>query len=360
MIPLFKVYMSQNAETLLKEVLNSGYIGQGEKTELFEQKLCSFLGVDNLVTTNSATSALHLAYRLCGSSNKTVLTTPLTCIATNASAIAENAKIQWVDINPNTFNIDVEDLERKLFPARGTSRNFAAIVVVHWGGMPADMDAIQSLAKKANIPIIEDCAHAWGSTYDGKLVGTQGNLAAFSFQAVKPVTCGDGGVLICPTESSKERAKKLRWYGVNRSNQSEDVAEIGFKYHMNDINASIGLANIEHDTIHRRQEIARWYDVLKDSSGITLQEKNSKGESSSYLYTIKVEDRENFEKMMNSKGIETRLPHLRNDKYSAFKYFKETLPNLDSVADSLTCIPCGWWLSYPEQQYIVDSIAEGW
>lgn len=361
MIPLFKVYMSPEAGDMVKDVLYSGYVGQGQQVELFEQELKLKLNTPFLATVNSATSGLQLACKACGIRDRSVLTTPLTCVATNTSILAEGGRIQWVDINPNTLNMDVEDLERKLLGRSGMSRNYAAIMVVHWGGMSADMDAIKAVAKKRNVPIIEDCAHAWGAQYKGQSVGCTGNLSVFSFQAVKHMTSVDGGVVVCPTDVLESRIKKLRWYGIDRDDQDCDILELGNKFHMNDLNASIGRANLKYDTVHKRREVARWYKLLKDVPGVTLLEDDPSYRSSYFLYTIKVEKKDDFIKMMKSKGVEVGLPHKRNDKYKIFDYFNsELLPNLDSVYDSLVCIPCGWWLTHEEQQHIVDSIIEGW
>ena len=151
-IPLFKVFMSPTAKDEVGKVLDSGYIGQGPKVEQFEENLRNYLNVDKLVTLNSGTAGLHLAIHLLKnkngkwpgfSYNDEILTTPLTCTATNWPILANNVKIKWVDIDPTTLNMDLDDLERKLSPKT------KAIIVVHWGGYPLDLDRLKQIQEKA-------------------------------------------------------------------------------------------------------------------------------------------------------------------------------------------------------------------
>jgi dTDP-4-amino-4,6-dideoxy-D-glucose/dTDP-4-amino-2,4-dideoxy-beta-L-xylose transaminase len=145
-----------------------------------------------------------------------VLTTPLTCTATNWPILANNFNIKWVDIDPETLNMDLDDLARKITPKT------KAIFVVHWGGYPLDLDRLEEIQNHANRlygfkpAIIEDCAHAMGSKYKGKLIGTHGNICTFSLQAIKHITSGDGGLLFVPHDELYKRGKLLRWYGIDR------------------------------------------------------------------------------------------------------------------------------------------------
>ena len=245
-IPLFKVFVSPDVVNPVGNVLMSGYIGQGEVVERFEALLREHFNNDYINTVNSATSGLHLALRMCDlSPGDEVLSSPLTCTATNWPILANNLAIKWVDTDPHTANLDLDDLARKITPKT------KAVLVVHWGGYPIDLDKLDQILDRAKEMygsrplVIEDCAHAWGSYYRGKLVGNHGNYAVFSFQAIKHFTTVDGGLLITPNEQAHRRAKLLRWYGIDRSTNRKDfrcesdIPEWGYKFHMNDVNATV-------------------------------------------------------------------------------------------------------------------------
>ena len=374
-ISLFKVYMSKNAATAASDVLNSGFIGQGPVVEKFEESLRDRFKNEFVVTTNSGTSSEHLAIRLLQdplqlSNDDEVLCTALTCTATNWPVLANGLKIKWVDVDTNNLNMDLDDLERKL------SAKTKIIYVVHWGGYPIDLDRIKQIQNKCHDlygfkpVVIEDCAHAFGSIYKGKQIGSYGNFATFSFQAIKHLTSVDGGLLICPDNNLYKRAKLLRWYGIDRDDNRKDfrcesdIPEWGYKMHMNDVNAAIGLANlkeVDDNVISKNKANAHYYnEQLKNVDGVTLLENKEGYDSSYWIYTLKVERQDDFMKKMESKGIMVSRVHERNDKHSCVKEFKSALPNLDKVVKEMICIPNGWWITNEEREYIVNSIKEGW
>src|SRR6056300_785835 len=233
-IPLFKVFMSENAAPEVAKVLNSGYIGQGPKVDEFESDLKNFFNNDYVSALNSGTSGLHLALHLLKKpSEKTqvfdgmasrksfwpgiepgdeVLATPMTCTASNWPILANGLSIKWVDIDPLTLNMDLDDLARKI-----TSKT-KVIMLVHWGGYPNDLDKIKKIQEEAfsrygfKPAVIEDGAHSFGSRYKGKLIGNHGNLTMFSLQAIKHITSIDGGLLLSPHKELHQRGKLLRWY----------------------------------------------------------------------------------------------------------------------------------------------------
>ena len=192
-IPLFKVFMAPNVEDTLVPVLHSGYIGQGKQVEEFESKLKEWFDYPWILTLNSATSGLTLALRLLNlNRGDEVLCSPLTCFATTTAILANGLSIRWVDIDKTTCNICPRDVARKR-----TSKT-KAIVVVHWGGNPVDLDAIRNTCP--DLPIVEDAAHAFGAIYEGDYVGTHDNITVFSLQAIKHLTTGDGGLIFLPNE----------------------------------------------------------------------------------------------------------------------------------------------------------------
>jgi dTDP-4-amino-4,6-dideoxy-D-glucose/dTDP-4-amino-2,4-dideoxy-beta-L-xylose transaminase len=378
MIPLFKVFMSEDVLEPLNKVLMSGFIGQGPKVEEFELLLKKHFSNHLLSTLNSATSGLHLSLRLLKEPFKDwqglqdgdeVLATPLTCTATNFPILANNLKIKWVDVDQDTCNMDLDDLARKISPTT------KAILPVHWGGYPNDLDRLKQIQEQCfaihgfRPAIIEDCAHSFGSKYKNEYIGNHGNINVFSFQAIKHFTTGDGGMVIFPHQELYNRSKLLRWYGIDRETNSkdfrceDDIAEWGYKFHMNDINATIGIHNFPHalECIERHKENSAYYDdQLKDIKGVTSMRKDSWAESACWIHTIKVENRDGFMRHMKECDIMVSRVHERNDKHSCVRDFKSILPNLDILSEEMICIPNGWWVTDENRQYIVDCIKKGW
>jgi dTDP-4-amino-4,6-dideoxygalactose transaminase len=384
-IPLFKVFVSEDVLAPVNKVLMSGFIGQGPRVEEFEEKLREFFGNQYVFTTNAATSAEHIALRMLRNpTNVTnnevkvwqgmqdgdeVLTTALTCTATNWPILANGYKIKWVDVDENTCNIDLNDLERKI------TKKTKAIVVVHWGGYPNELDELKQIQERAEKlhgfkpAIIEDCAHSIGSSYKGKKLGSHGNTCFFSFQAIKHLTTGDGGALIVPNKAHYDRAKLLRWYGIDREHNSKDfrcesdIPEWGYKFHMNDINATIGIHNLPHleYVLSRCKANAGYYNErLAGVSGVKLMENKKDRESSYWLYTLKVERRDDFMQYMKECNIMVSRVHERNDIHSCVKEFKTELPNLDRLVKEMICIPNGWWITEEQRGYITECIKKGW
>ncbi len=374
MIPLFKVHMADTAAEKVAEVLNSGFIGEGPRTKEFEENLRSWIGNDYISTTNAATSAEHLALHLAKKpwaieSGDEVLSPPLTCTATNWPTLANNLKIKWVDVDPNNLNMDLDDLERKI------SHKTKAIMVVHWGGYPIDLDRLKSIQQKTKKlygfepVIIEDCAHALGSTYKGRKIGNHGNFCTFSFQAIKHITSVDGGMLVCPDSETHRRARLIRWYGIDRETNRKDfrceadIPEWGYKFHMNDVIATIGNENLKHAdrVIGKHKENAKFYDEnLKSVNGVTLLERKPDRESAFWIYSLLVENKTGFMQWMKECGVMVSQVHERNDKHSCVSEYASHLPTLDTVTPRLISIPVGWWVTEEERQYIVDCIKKGW
>lgn len=339
--PLFKVRISPQTERNLTHVFESGWIGQGSVVSNFEDHLSSFFGNVPVVTTNSCTSALHLAFNEIAKICKTVITTPLTCFATTATILQSGLKIKWADIDPKTLNISEGEIHRLYEPGD-------AICVVHFAGRPCPLP----LDLKA--PIVEDCAHAFGSVG----VGTHSeSYGCFSFQAVKTLTCGDGGCILPPSKKYK-LMRKMSWYGMDRRlSRDQDVVEPGFKYHMNDITAAIGLANwnLAQESLTIQRDNGRYYSSELPDLSLPYSE-----ESSNWLFPIIVDDRDKLIEKLKRFGIESSPAHYRNDKNSCVEQFQTDLPGMDFVEKKMTCIPNGWWVTHEKRERIVKLIREGW
>jgi dTDP-4-amino-4,6-dideoxygalactose transaminase len=377
-IDLFKVHMAPTAAEEVAKVLNSGYIGQGPKVDEFENQLKDFFNHDFVQTVNSGTSALHMAIHLLKKPNSNwpgmqegdeILATALTCTASNFPILANGLKIKWVDIDPTTLNMDLDDLARKITPKT------KAIILVHWGGYPSDLNKVKQIQTQAEElygfkpAVIEDGAHALGSKYMGQHIGTHGNLTMYSLQAIKHITAIDGGLLLSPHQELHRRGKLIRWYGIDRdSNRKDfrceaDIEEWGFKFHMNDVCATVGIENLKHadELIKTHQSNAAYYDKhLKNVNGVTLLTRHEGHESAFWIYSMLVDDRDGFYKWMKKCGIVVSQVHERNDKHSCVKEFRSTLPTLDKTISKIVSIPVGWWVTKEEREYIVDCIKTGW
>jgi dTDP-4-amino-4,6-dideoxygalactose transaminase len=392
-IPLFKVYMSKNASVKVAEVLDSGFIGEGPQVKAFEQDLTTFFKVydesHDIITVNSATSAEHLIYHMLKSERTlckvypwgsaqinwpgmeptdVVLSTALTCTATNWPIIHNGLNLRWVDVDPLTLNMSAEALEETI------DENTRIVTIVHWGGNPADMDAIESVIHRAEkkygrpIAIVEDCAHSFGGKYkNGQYIGFRGNFATFSLQAIKHITSVDGGFIVSPYSTFTQEAKLLRWYGIDREGPradfrcEADILEAGFKFHMNDVSAAVGRANLnEADAVLSAYiSNAEFYNKeLRGVKGVTLIPQQ--GNPAYWLYTIHTERRDDFMHHMSANGIATSRVHERNDNHTCTSKYKTHLPGVDEAVSTMVSIPVGFWVSKEDRKYIVDVIKKGW
>lgn len=364
MIPLFKVFMPESVMPELQKVLLSGYIGQGDKVDVFETLLSDWFKNKHTATLNSGTSALHLALRLAGVNyGDEVISTPLTCTATNWPILERGADITWADVNVDTCNIDLDDVESKI------TEKTKAVMVVHWGGNPVNIARLLEIKRKYNVEIIEDCAHAFGSEFNNIKVGAHGNFCAFSFQAIKHLTTIDGGCLTLPSAELFKQAKLLRWYGIDREaaknefRAEQPVEEYGYKFHMNDVNATIGIEQMKYveGIIEKHRSNAEFYlDKLSKFTDVSLMEKENGANPSYWLFTIRVDRRKDFIKSMLDRGIQTHKVHERNDFHPCVKKYQSNLPGLNSICEEIVCLPVGWWVSEEDRNCVVESIMKGW
>ena len=382
MLSLFKVFMSEDVLVPINNVLMSGQLTQGPKVEEFEKILTEYIGNPYILTLNSATAGLTLATRLLinedqctnwpGFNKDTdiVLTPALTCFATPAAILANTVNIRWLDTDLETCNIDLKDLKNKL------NDKTKIIYLVHWGGNPVDLDELDKICEEHKEQygfkpmVVEDCAHSFGAEYNGKKIGSSKNICVFSLQAIKHLTTGDGGFITLPNEELYNRCKLLRWYGIDREKRNykgkdlrleNDILEYGYKFHMNDINATLGIYNLPHidGLLKKNRRNAKMLDEgLKDIKDVQLLKPNPKCNSAYWLYTIRVLNgrKQEFMDKMKEVNIMTSQVHNRNDINRCVKDFVETLPNIDILEKELVCIPVGWWLEEKDVEYIIENI----
>ncbi len=368
---MFKVLMASDADDRASTVLQSGHIAQGPVVDEFERRLKEVFSLESdqeLLTVNSGTSALHLAMVLAGvGPGDDVCVSPMTCAATILPIIHLGARPVWIDVNPFTGLMDPESLHQRV------TRKTKAIVAIDWAGTPCDYDRLRTRARDVyakNYPIIEDAAHAmFALDRDGRSIGSaarsKNHFVCWSTQAIKTLTTVDGGILLAPSDDLVERARKLRWFGLDRRSTkdfrcSQDITEAGYKFHMNDVNAAIGLANLglARDAVDKHRRNARRYNNdLADLDRVRIRLLN---EGSSWLiYTLIVEDRAGFVRHMAERGIETSQVHRRNDEHPAFSEVagkQEPLKGLDTFSSHQISVPCGWWLSDQDVSQIIEAV----
>ena len=367
-IPMHKVFMPSDVKEIinpLEEVFKSGWIGEGPKVREFENLIGNFIGNNKVTALNNCTSALHMALRLADvKAGDEVISTPMTCTATNIPILHTGAKIIWTDINPKTGNIDLGSIKKKI------TDKTRAIILVHWGGYPCDLEEINEIAGEKGIRVIEDAAHAIGSLYKGRMIGNHSDFACFSFQAIKHITTGDGGIIACKNKEDYEKTRLLKWYGIPRETRKPsilghpeyDILEAGYKFHMNDISAAIGIAQFKYldNNIAIRRRNAKIYDELSHPK-LKLCETKMDRNSAYWLYTLLVKDRIDFIKKLASKGIEASVVHIRNDSYSIFKHINnKNLPGLEKFTKEMICIPVGHWVTEEDADFVVNAVKEGW
>jgi len=362
----FHTHISDKVYENVKKVLDSGFLSEGDVVEEFESALSEKLGLVNPVAVNSGTSALHLALVLAGvGPGDEVILPAQTFVATGLVVLMQGATPVFADIQYETGNIDPEDIVRKITPRT------KAIMCVHWGGYPCDMLELNVIAYGYNLALIEDAAHALGATYRGRPIGLLSDYTAFSFQAIKHLTTGDGGALCCENPDDYIRAKKLRWFGIDREKSKPsilgervyDIDEVGYKYHMNNLAAAVGLGNLE-DFEYRlsgRQILGTHYrEELCNVPGLQLLKPDYDRTHAYWIFTMLVERREDFIRKLAEHNIPASVVHLGIDRNSVFGGLRDDLPNQRLWDKKQVSIPVHEGLDKRDIQHIVDTIGRGW
>ena len=361
-IPLFKVFLAPEAALIprLRDVLYSGSISEGDPVYQFEREFAQFAGLPNVLSFYSGTAALHVALILAGvRSGDDVISTPMTAEPTNMAIRHAGGTIVWADVDPKNGNLSARSIRERLTPRT------RAIMVVHYGGIPASMKAIREVADDAGLPVIEDAAHALGARYANHPIGTTSEYAMFSLQAIKHMTTVDGGMLACKNAMTFHAAEKLRWFGIDRMlpRVEVDIKRVGYKYHMNNVNATIGRVQLEYikPVLARHIENGRYFDsALQGIDGLDLCCWDEEARPCLLVLHVLAERRDELSKLLTSRNIGNSIVHRRNDWHTVFSESKCELPGLDSFYSRMLHIPCGWWLSPADCERIVDVIKSGW
>ena len=363
-LPLFKVFMAPPDAVMprLQEVLYSGQISEGEPVADFEQAFGAFVDNPRCLSFYAGTAALHVALLLAGVGHgDDVVSTAMTAEPTNLAICHAGATPRWADVDPATGNVTGASIAAAITPRT------RAILVVHYGGIPVPLEEVNAVAARHGLPVIEDAAHALGARYGGRAIGTHSPFVMFSLQAIKHLTTIDGGMLALADAALLPRGRRLRWFGIDRAvaRTDVDVTEVGFKYHMNNVNATLGLVQLAHiaPMIARHVENGRWFDAAFDALGVSGLERcrvAAEAEPSYWFYTLLCDDANGLSRHLSAHGIGNSKAHKRNDRHSVFAASRTDLPGLDRFYERMLHIPCGWWIDDAARERIVEVVGRGW
>ena len=360
-IPFHRQALPKTFDEIVTKSISQGWLTTGPVVKSFEATLKNYLESEYVVAVNSCTAALHLAIAAKDFKKGDRFIAPTyTFVATVEAGEYLDMKPVLIDSDDN-YNLDLNQVEDCL----KNDAKIKCILPVHFGGRPVNMLELNAFSDKYGAVVIEDAAHAAGSTSEGMKIGSHGKLVCFSFHPAKNLAMPTGGLIAINDPNYKKIKDKLnssRWCGIaNRKGVSYDVREIGNNYYMNEISAAIGIEQLKYinDIVAKHIDNQTYYDeALSDIKGISIINKPSFSKSSSWLYTIHVEKRELFMKWMSEQKIMTSRVHERNDIHTAFANSVCPLPNLDKFNETQVSIPVGWWISSEDREYIVSQIKE--
>lgn len=363
-IPEYKPSFDDEEWEALREPLRSGWVGLGPKTREFEEAFARYVGAPYAVGLNSGTAALHLALKVLGVEGGEVITTSLTYVATNHAILYNNAVPVFADIEEDTLNIDPREVERLI------GRRTKAIVAVHYAGHPCDMDPILEMAAAKGLKVVEDAAHACGASYKGRKIGSLSDATCFSFDTLKNLATGSGGMITLHDPELDARLRKLRWLGVTRDTWTRassngrrawcyDVDEVGFRYHMTDLAAAIGLVQLRKlERLNaRRRELVSLYDrCLADIDWVQIPPLKEYATSSHHKYVIRARGRDGLIAHLRQKGIAANVHFVPNHFHRPYQGFRADLPVTERVWKELVTLPLYPDMTEAQVEQVVSAI----
>lgn len=373
LIPVFQPNYGIQEIKAVTNVLKSGWIGLGPKTEEFEKRFAEYVDAPYAIALNSATAALHLSLLAAGiGKGDEVIVPSLTFVSTAHAVLYVGAKPVFADIDKDTLCIVPADVIKKI------TKKTRAIIPVHYGGHPCDMNALNTIANDHKLTIIEDASHACGSSYHGKKIGSISPFTCFSFHAVKNLATGDGGMITVKDKTVAQHLRSLRWVGINKDTwdrsdgtQAEksyrgyswyyEVEELGFKCHMNDITAAIGLVQLrklEASNAIRRSLAKRYTRELGKLPQIACPTEQPGMISAQHNYVIRVHDRDKLHLYLRDQGISTGVHYMPVHLQPYYKklFPRISLPVTETVWKHLLTLPLYPTLTYQEQDGVISSI----
>tara|TARA_B110000438_G_scaffold111952_1_gene109859 strand:- start:1785 stop:2867 length:1083 start_codon:yes stop_codon:yes gene_type:complete len=350
-IKLFDISVDDAEKSALNQTFDSHFWASGSgigNVKKFEDNFCKYVGSKSCIAVNSGTAALNLALSVYDIKNKEVILPSLSFVST-AHAVIENGGIPiFADIDPQTLCIDTKEIKKLI------SKKTKMILPVDYAGLPANLHGIKKICKQNNLHLIEDAAHASGSIYQNKMIGSHSDLVCFSFHPVKNLAMPTGGLISINTKNYKKIStilKEKRWCGIsNRKGVNYDIKNIGWNYYMNEFSAAIGIVQLKKlNRLNKiRKNIAKLY-----YKNINLDNKMPFDKNCSYhIYWIRVNNQNQFRKNMIKVGIETGLHYKPIHTFSMYKQ-KNQLPVTEKVAKEIVSIPIHPNLSIDEINKII-------
>lgn len=368
MIPYGKQTIEQDDIQAVVDVLKSDFLTTGPQIAEFEQTVADYVGAKYAVAISNGTSALHAACFAAGiRPGDEVITTPLTFAASANCVLYCGGTPVFADVDPKTYNIDPEDIRRKI-----TDRT-KAIIAVHLAGQPCDMDAIHSIAREHGLIVIEDGAHALGSVYKGKKVGSMSDMTTFSFHPVKPITTGEGGMIVTDNEDFYKKMILFRSHGITRDDSIMtrndgpwfyQQFDLGYNYRITDIQCALGcsqMKKLDRFLARRKEIVARYNEAFADCDNIITPYQLSDTESGWHLYIVQVKncDRRQVFENMREKGIGVNvhyIPVYMHPYYQEHGYENVHCANAEEIYSHIISLPLYPGLTSEQQDYVIDTL----
>jgi dTDP-4-amino-4,6-dideoxygalactose transaminase len=360
-IQLFKTRLSPEAIAGATAVLESGWIGQGPRVSEFEAAFAEFVEAPNCIAVATGTAAIHMALRVLDLAPGTeVITTPQTWVSTHYAIQYEGCVPVLADIDPATGNVDPGEIERCITERTG------ALLLVHYCGYPCDLDEILAIADRHGLPVVEDAAHACGSTYNGRPIGSGATLQCFSFGPIKNLPMVHGGAITSSADRHFDRLKALRSMGLSRSSHERlttssssyrpeyGLVEPGFRYELPDLHAAIGLAQLPHvheENAARKRVADAYRDAFADTPGVRTLEYADDRESAFHMYPILAADRDRVADELGRRQIDVGVHYPLNPFLD-----HDDVPRAREFAGQVLTLPIHPWLTDDDVAAVIDGV----
>jgi perosamine synthetase len=367
MIPVSRPSLGEEELASVKTVFDSGWLGLGAQVLEFEQALQKFLGAKHAVCTNTGTTALHLALDALGvKAGDEVIVPSFTFVATIQAITATGATPVFCEIHADDLNMDVVDVRKKI------TKKTKVILPVHYRGIPCDMDEIHALARKNKLRVIEDAAHAFGSSYRQKKIGSFGDIACFSFDPIKNITCGEGGAVVFQDDSMLEKIQQKRILGIDKDTWSRyrnerswfyDVVTQGYRYHMSNISAAVGLVQLKKfDRMNQRKiDVAKQYDAAFEKlEDVTLLRNNGYRDIGLFVYILKIKSRRNeLMETLGRRGVASGIHYIPSHVFTYYKKDGVHLPVTEQIYNQILTLPLFPDITDLEVDQVIDAVISG-